>query len=558
MRAQRISFLFLVALLAVAPLAAGGGETVTSKYAVSLHGSARADLTDALTLLYAPGTSTTLHATAGTLTVHRYTLTFDTCTSPLQGCIPGPSAGRPQYKEDTFTYTEATLELTRNERDMSAFLTTNAADAVARPLSGSGWSTHSVTGPSLIGYPEHNTSGPRLDAYWPSYPTPEVNTTDAEFGQVDTTSSLANITYGGWFQVAPFGATFRVDGLNASTNQHATETFTSSGRNAVFASPFTTTAPQTYYVFELDGDAHGVLTSTGKLASYKPVMSIAEEGGGVAWKPALPDGSAGDLQERTGDLRLDVTRVRGDLGQITFTLAPLHAAPQPPNDGPLDHPAVVGTAAAVTLAATAVALAYWWPQFKYALTALALPMYTRIAKDEVLSHGTRDYIYDLIRESPGIHAHEISSRANIGWGTAVYHLKLLESHRMVVGKRDGRYKRFFVNDGRLSSKKEAYGILRNETASQVAQYILNNPGCNQKDLCAALGLQPSLANWHTGKLEEAQLVKKIKEGRMVRYFAGPAWSEMQLPGFAGAAVAVAGSGATVAPHAAPDLIGEEN
>lgn len=185
---------------------------------------------------------------------------------------------------------------------------------------------------------------------------------------------------------------------------------------------------------------------------------------------------------------------------------------------------VAGAGGATALAA----LLYFWPRAKYAATLLVLPLYSRIERTQVLDHEKRDEIYELIRQTPGIHAHEIGEKTQIGWGTTVYHLKMLESHSLVVSKKSGRYKRFYVNTGEFTKKKDVYAALRNETAKAVAQYIVEHPGTSQKDLCAALNLQPSLVSWHVEKLEGVDLVKRVKDGRMVRYFAGPAWADLNV------------------------------
>lgn len=201
----------------------------------------------------------------------------------------------------------------------------------------------------------------------------------------------------------------------------------------------------------------------------------------------------------------------------------------PPPDEERDPLQLVAAGAAGAVGAGLLAsLVYFWPRLKLFTTLLFLPLYSRIERTAVLEHEKRDEIYELIRATPGIHAHEIGERARIGWGTAVYHLKLLENHALVVSKKSGRYKRFFVNTGEYTKKKDVYGALRNETARSVADYIVNHPGCSQKDLCAALGIQPSLASWHVEKLEGVELVKRVKDGRMVRYFAGPAWENLNV------------------------------
>lgn len=218
--------------------------------------------------------------------------------------------------------------------------------------------------------------------------------------------------------------------------------------------------------------------------------------------------------------------------RLTYTILDglqLDGIPDAPEDAPLPPGALAAAGAAgAGGAGLLLALAWFWPRLKYAFTLALLPMYTRIERDAVLEHEKRDELYELIRATPGIHAHEIGEKARIGWGTTVYHLKLLENHGLIVSKKSGRYKRFFVNTGEYTKKKDVYGALRNETAKAVADYIVNHPGTTQKEMCAALNIQPSLASWHVEKLEGVELVKRVKDGRMVRYFAGPAWADLNV------------------------------
>lgn len=275
--------------------------------------------------------------------------------------------------------------------------------------------------------------------------------------------------------------------------------------------------------FEFDGT--GVLFGVPQLVTYDG-MSVA--------------GGEGALRSADREFTLDgdslvpgefsIVPVAAEQERIRVQASPATAAPPPPTDEPARDPvAVAGLVGGAVLGLASLgALAYWWPLVRFGATALALPLYSRIEKDAVLNHEKREEIYGLIRGAPGIHAHEISSKANIGWGTTVYHLKLLEEHSLVVSKRAGRYKRFFPSGGATGGVKEAYGALRNDTTARVADFVRRTPGASQKDVCDALGISPSLVSWHVERLEEAGLVKKVKEGRRVRYFAGAAWASLDL------------------------------
>ena len=298
-----------------------------------------------------------------------------------------------------------------------------------------------------------------------------------------------------------------------------------------------------YVVVEVD-DGNLQATSVAPLRAFAPAdqrpvtdvharVNFASAVGTVQRTDKPDQELASEDASLAGPLSLTLTKIAGgSQPRLTFAIADgLQLAAI--DDLPKDESIPPGALAAATAlgaggAGALMALAYFWPRLKLWATLLLLPMYTRIERDAVLQHEKRDELYELIRTTPGIHAHEIGEKANIGWGTTVYHLKLLENHGLIVSKKSGRYKRFFVNTGEYTKKKDIYGALRNETAKAVAQYIVDHPGTTQKEMCAALSIQPSLASWHVEKLEGVELVKRVKDGRMVRYFAGPAWQDLNV------------------------------
>lgn len=146
---------------------------------------------------------------------------------------------------------------------------------------------------------------------------------------------------------------------------------------------------------------------------------------------------------------------------------------------------------------------------------------------EGLLHPTRQDIYKLVREEPGIHAQAIGLRLGLGWGTTTYHLRQLERHGLLVARRQGRYKHFFANGDRSIQHKDAVGLLRNPTARAIAGAIGAQPNVVQKDLCLSLGISPSLASWHLRRLQEAGVVRAERVGRFVRYCPSASWSEIQ-------------------------------
>lgn len=174
-------------------------------------------------------------------------------------------------------------------------------------------------------------------------------------------------------------------------------------------------------------------------------------------------------------------------------------------------------------------LASIWSHLGSAAPMALVPLYTRIGKPDILLHGTRGRLYTTIGEEPGIHAHELARRLGIGWGTAMYHLRLLEETHLVTCQRAGRYKRFFRNSGGFTGRKEAVCALRNATTALLWRFVLDHPGCTQKDASLVLGMNPSLVSWHATRLEAARLIARRRDGRNVRYRPGELCAEPLAP-----------------------------
>ncbi|MBI4392351.1 MAG: winged helix-turn-helix transcriptional regulator [Euryarchaeota archaeon] len=273
-----------------------------------------------------------------------------------------------------------------------------------------------------------------------------------------------------------------------------------------------------------------------EVVQYKGLMDFKDPTGSAAINGNLTE-FVGEDTEIAGEMTvmgIDAGSHRSGGTTLTFQVLNDAAPPIPPTPPPIveDEGFARGVVAATAATSSLGLAAYFWPRLKWLATVPLIPLYTRIAKDEVLEHGKREEIYNLIREEPGIHAHEISSRAQIGWGTTVYHLRMLETNKLVTAQYSGRYKRFFANTGGFSQNKDMYAALKNPTTAKIAQEILRNPGITQKDISKAIGITPSLVSWHIGKLEEANLVRRVKEGRLARHYAGDGWKtlNLQLPG----------------------------
>ncbi|HEV8361018.1 MAG TPA: winged helix-turn-helix transcriptional regulator [Candidatus Thermoplasmatota archaeon] len=365
--------------------------------------------------------------------------------------------------------------------------------------------------------------------YWTSAPRAALPA-----GAVRSEAPAGHGGFGGEARLLLYGAAARVTGLTAQGK--LMERVFHTGESQESSGPGPTKRVLAFLDVQIE-DGSGAYESPSPVALYGQRLTADLDGGlGI---PEAHGAMQLNGEERSfdgaalleGPLSFALRGVESDDGiedapgdAMLLQLDEPVAATQSPWVEPPAQESVATTAAAVGgFAVVAGLLAYFWPSLKL----FVAPLYTRIAPDAVLMHGARENIYRLIKAEPGIHAHEVASRLTLGWGTTVYHLKLLERNGLVVARHEGRYKRFFVTGDLHLQHQEAVAMLRNATSRAIATTVASRPGLIQKEVCEALGLSPSLASWHLQRLETAGVVRSERMGRSVRYAPGPAWVELQ-------------------------------
>lgn len=193
------------------------------------------------------------------------------------------------------------------------------------------------------------------------------------------------------------------------------------------------------------------------------------------------------------------------------------SAPRAPSGPPTSLVAAV-LAAALALQALPDPLLGMAQVLASTVLVAAVPMATRIRRDEVLDSPTREAVYEAVREEPGLCVRDVCDRVDVAWGTAVYHLEVLEENRMVVSSRHGRHRRFFENGATPEGDRDVLAMLQNDTTAEVLETIRSEPGLPQKEVAEAVGLSPQALAWHLDRLAEADLLEKERDGRLVRHY----------------------------------------
>lgn len=120
--------------------------------------------------------------------------------------------------------------------------------------------------------------------------------------------------------------------------------------------------------------------------------------------------------------------------------------------------------------------------------------------DEVLSLESRRRIHDFVRSNPGTHLREIARALRLPLGTALYHLGYLEQNDLVVVRRDGRYKRFFVKHMLGRVEKDYVSAFHHDVPRRIAVVLLERSPRTQRELCEVVGVSRSTLSFHVNNL----------------------------------------------------------
>ena len=144
-------------------------------------------------------------------------------------------------------------------------------------------------------------------------------------------------------------------------------------------------------------------------------------------------------------------------------------------------------------------------------------------------HPIRREIFKIIVENPGSYFYALtkefgdesmnpSSPATVQW-----HLRKLINAGLIDTVKHGGKRVYYPKGLRDKEVEKAYTILRNKTAKEIFQFIVNNENAYQKQIASVIrdGVHHDTVRWHTQRLAEVGLIEERSEGRMVKYSIGP-------------------------------------
>jgi predicted transcriptional regulator len=118
----------------------------------------------------------------------------------------------------------------------------------------------------------------------------------------------------------------------------------------------------------------------------------------------------------------------------------------------------------------------------------------------------RDAILGYVSTTPGAHFSKLRDDLKLGTGETQHHLRRLLDDGAIVSRRDGDYRRFFLQ-GRFSAFEQvALGYLRRETPRGMMMALLRSPDATGSAVAEALDVSRATVSTYAAELEAAGLL----------------------------------------------------
>jgi predicted transcriptional regulator len=168
----------------------------------------------------------------------------------------------------------------------------------------------------------------------------------------------------------------------------------------------------------------------------------------------------------------------------------------------------------------------WIPGVRRWAFAL-LAGFSMVGKEDALEQRSRSSLYDYVRANPGTTLSDVQRDVGLGWGTAVYHVSVLERLGMLVTKRVGSKRLLFVQGASRLVDPRALGLMQNPSVRQLALTLLQ-PGrvVTQAEIAQALDCSPQYAGRLLRKMTSVSLVMPAGETGRRAYQATPMMPEV--------------------------------
>lgn len=145
--------------------------------------------------------------------------------------------------------------------------------------------------------------------------------------------------------------------------------------------------------------------------------------------------------------------------------------------------------------------------------------FSRLKKDKMTEHATRDEIVTAIQAAPGRTAAEVRRDLGIPRSTFFYHLRRLEEEGLLKATREGGRMWLYPPDIARPPQPRPPAFDREETLLEVAR---KNPGMTAREYAEILGWNPRTVHDYLSRLERVEAMQRFRvHAREVRWYVQP-------------------------------------
>lgn len=196
-------------------------------------------------------------------------------------------------------------------------------------------------------------------------------------------------------------------------------------------------------------------------------------------------------------------------GNTTQT-APL--LPKAVADPPLPHSAsLLGSEPLLWVSIVGIILSpiVWLARRSVSAWFVAIPLFSRIHRDDALDHARRALILEVVTNQPGVGFVDLRRATGFGSGTLAHHLAVLRQHKLIDTRKRGRRSVYFRQGTTLHDPVQP--------VDEVLRYLQQAPASNATAIAKALQRPRTTIAYQLQQLERLGVLTSQKAGRDRRY-----------------------------------------
>ena len=136
--------------------------------------------------------------------------------------------------------------------------------------------------------------------------------------------------------------------------------------------------------------------------------------------------------------------------------------------------------------------------------------------NNILELKTREKIYSIIKEKPGICVRELQRETRFSIGQLSYHLSLILRANLIKETLDKRFRRFYPLETNEFEMKILSLLRQNSIRNILTLFLVKNKITN-KELSKNIKLSKSTISWYIQNLENFNLLNKEINGNKILY-----------------------------------------